>query len=420
MLNTNKIAPCQVSLAAVYSPVPRDLDILNVLVIHRHGDRAQLSKTLGSKYPISEKVTSIWNSLLPTERTRRAMLLAADPAEEMIVIDDQIDLHATLYAGWDNVHYPYAQLTEVGANQMIEVGKELRKRYLCSDVFPTAQVEDLHRSIYCRSTTMCRTSQSLRCLLVGLCDIDPDQLGEENIRPVKLRGLPRIIKRPFEEETLFPQGGSSAMIERRNVIYPPELIRNSIPEYVKFESRVKDTLGLPGKVNWATVMEVLHCHSVHNIKHFDDCITPADIEKATEIAAWHWGVLYQVSVLHFWTQPFQWPTSFCVSVSNCSFLHNRQDKILNKLAIGRFLWDMMVDLRCAMGDATAAGLSRTGPSTAAAERDSTVNKTMLIYSGHDSTLVPVLYALGVQDGELLKYDSYFCVVLFYSAIFMIL
>lgn len=59
---------------------------------------------------------------------------------------------------------------------------------------------------------------------------------------------------------------------------------------------------------------------------------------------------------------------------------------------------MLVDLRSALGENTA-GLTRTGPSTAAAEEAGAANKGLLIYSGHDSTLVPVLCALGIYDGN---------------------
>lgn len=95
------------------------------------------------------------------------------------------------------------------------------------------------------------------------------------------------------------------------------------------------------------------------------------------------------------------------------FLSCTQDKILNKLAIGRFLWDMMVDLCTAMGHSSAAALSRTGPSTQVQERTAAANKSMLIYSGHDSTLVPVLCALGLYDGEKV-YCSYLLFFIFYA------
>ena len=69
-----------------------------------------------------------------------------------------------------------------------------------------------------------------------------------------------------------------------------------------------------------------------------------------------------------------------------SLLLLSQDKILGRLAIGRFLWDMMVDLRTALGESTA-GLARTAASTAAVEKEGVAGNGMLLYTGHDCRAV---------------------------------
>jgi hypothetical protein len=114
---------------ALHHPVPAPFRLQKVVVIHRHGDRAQIAKFLGTRSPVSEHVAAKWKLALPTDRTCRAMMLAAQPETPALATGGSIDIHHTLYSGWDKINYPYAQLTEVGSNQMAGVGKELRMRY---------------------------------------------------------------------------------------------------------------------------------------------------------------------------------------------------------------------------------------------------------------------------------------------------
>ena len=278
--------------ASRYSPLPAGFELRKVVVIHRHGDRAQISRSLGEKYPESKDLTAKWHSLLPTEQTCRAMLSAAHQGKALVVDSHNVvDVKQSLYAGWDKVRFPYAQLTQVGFQQMSAVGKELRSRYV--GTLLTGDIRRDSGAIYCRSTNMCRTSQSLRSLLVGLFEINP---GEHNavISPEHLQGLPKINTLHFEQENMFPQGGR-AMVHRKSIIFPPELPLRCVPNYAMTETRMRRLLGIPSPkpINWLTVMEVLHCHRTHGIKHIEG-LTAEDLRKATEIAAWHEGVLYKV------------------------------------------------------------------------------------------------------------------------------
>jgi hypothetical protein len=72
---------------------------------------------------------------------------------------------------------------------------------------------------------------------------------------------------------------------------------------------------------------------------------------------------------------------------------------LNKLAIGRFIHDLLADVKGAMGSAGAAIVTSSNiQSTCPIEQEYAKNKNVLVYSGHDSTLVPVLCAMGLYDG----------------------
>lgn len=184
---------------------------------------------------------------------------------------------------------PYAQLTDLGSQQLVSVGKELRERY--NHILPR-KIDEARNGIFCRSTNTCRTGQSLRSLLVGMFDIDPDAAPDE-IKPASLQHLPRIHVRPYTLENLYPQGGGPAMIHRRSQIYPPGLEERVLPGYATDEARAQDLFRFADKVNWVVVMEVLKCHAAHNIKHIKGA-TLEDLETAEQISAWHWGVLYKV------------------------------------------------------------------------------------------------------------------------------
>jgi hypothetical protein len=122
--------------------------------------------------------------------------------------------------------------------------------------------------------------------------INPDQ-HITSITAADLANRPKIIVRPFDRETLYPNEGASAMAHRRNVIFPPHLGEMTFPYYAALEARLKETLGIEEHVNWQRVMEVLHCHRTHGIKYIEG-ISDEDYERIAEISAWHWGVLYKV------------------------------------------------------------------------------------------------------------------------------
>lgn len=179
-------------------------------------------------------------------------------------------------------------LTDMGFNQLQEVGRAIKKRYsinLLSNV--TLNPASF---FYCRSTNFCRTLMSLRALLSGLLEDRSELPGNQ---------LPKIFTRPKSEENLFPQadGPCPAMAERRNIIFGKDLLSKSISWYDDFEQRIRSLLGFEEKVNWLTVKEVLTCYEVHG-HDLPDGIHTGDIQKATKIAGFIWGALYKVELLN--------------------------------------------------------------------------------------------------------------------------
>ena len=111
-------------------------------------------------------------------------------------------------------------------------------------------------------------------------------------------------------------------------------------------------------------------------------ISESDADRVTDLAGWMWGTMYQ-------------------------------DDMLNRLAIGRFLRELLDVMHPAVHD-----LPTPAPSSPFAflshkkhidiPVEQTSHAKMMIFSGHDSTLVPVLCALGIYEGT--STSCFFCLI----------
>lgn len=225
--------------------VPHHLLLQNVIIFTRHGDRSQISKSIGQNYPENDYITNQWKTKLPSESITQKL-------KSVAIFHSEEDHHDEIYAGWDHVNSPYGMLTHAGSEQLINVGSVFRKRY---EHLLTSNFSD---SIYTRSTNLCRTILSLRSLLKGF-------LPDDELHPSK---VPKIVKRLRTLETLYPQadGACPALAERRKEILGKNYLSEAIHEYDNFENKIKGIFGYSTAVNWLEVKEVLTCHLLHGIK----------------------------------------------------------------------------------------------------------------------------------------------------------
>lgn len=218
----------------------------------------------GPSFPETSDIKDIWNAKLPIKTTMQKMAAAAHiPHEEF----HANELKNLIYTGWDEKNIPYGHLTELGANQLINFGKELRRRYLGTVLLPDDGNQDISSLLYCRSTNFCRTMQSLRSLLSGLLEID-DTHYPPSAKHTKNKGLlPTILSRAKHEETMFPNadGPCQAMMERRTEIFSDNLMETSIPGYLELEQKMKDILGYTDSVKWLPIKEILTCYEAHSL-----------------------------------------------------------------------------------------------------------------------------------------------------------
>jgi hypothetical protein len=154
----------------------------------------------------------IWDSKLPSLDSMSAMASAAHIHPDLI----SSPLKDVLFTGWDAKNIPYGQLTELGSNQLVAVGTELRSRYI-GTLLPENN-SDLSSIMYCRSTNFCRTVQSLRSLLSGLIYSSTNNCDDTHSG---IMSLPTIVYKAKDKETMFPaaDGPCRAMTERKVHVY---------------------------------------------------------------------------------------------------------------------------------------------------------------------------------------------------------
>ena len=194
--------------------------------------------------------------------------------------------------------------------------------------------------ILCRSTSFCRTIQSLRSILVGFLDITA---------AFESMDIPDIHTRAKPMETMYPQADQPcrALCHRRSKLLGNNFVSKNWDAFHEMESKFEAAgCTTAGQLNWFTIRDVLVARRSHGMP-LPPGITQADIERLNAFSGWLWGIVFK-------------------------------DRILNTLAIGRFLGEMLRDI-----EASLEGKS---------------SHSMLMYVGHDSTLVPLLCALGIYEG----------------------
>lgn len=64
--------------------IPQQLDLKSVLIIHRHGDRSQIGRSLGPSFPESDETAKFWHSKMPDDVQLQKMKLCAKVSESVV------------------------------------------------------------------------------------------------------------------------------------------------------------------------------------------------------------------------------------------------------------------------------------------------------------------------------------------------
>ena len=340
------------------APDGAELELVQAVVVHRHGDRTPIAKHAG-KFHQTDDLEEFW-------RTR---VSPADVIERWGRLNvDATKTHLEKTAS-DRYTYPNGHLTVLGANQLRRVGSELRERYIGDLGFLPSDLPSDHSGsgaplVYTRSTRIPRTVQSLQNLLLGLYPEDhrPRDAASQTQGTIVIETQPK--------DSDYMTGMSEKRCPRiKALMQDPQLPKNLADLVARLnkvlgESGNVETEGLAGSKSqlidrWIHLGDIGTCHAAHRLDQPLN-ISASDLVQVQEYNAWMWGRRLEESVE------------------------------LNALAIGGFLKDMLQ----VFAD-TVAGKAEPGSSA----------PKLAVFSGHDSTLFPILTALGAFNGHWPPYAS---------------
>jgi len=330
--------------------VPENGVLRQVIVVHRHGDRTPIGKRLGKKIVVeSEDLQEIddsefWRSKLPKDNVVRKLYTRFGFTSIDLLIDE-------------NNGSIRGKLTQKGFDELNALGKRLRERYYDRLHFLDPSLNDHNKHlVYLRSTPMSRCVRSELCILSGLFS---DEDGPCKV-PILL-GNPNPSN-PWSRETMWPSN--------RMCKYQMDLIRASRKTWRRndeldaLREKLVDVVG-PAlgfqegeRVRLGSTMEISHCYSEHG---FTRNIPLNNVEDVVEKLQHY-----------FWSSKVNGLTKTTLP--------------LLRITIGRLLNELFEKM----------SESIESPET---------SPKWCQFSGHDSTMIPLMVSLGLYDAGWPQYGA---------------
>lgn len=234
------------------------------------------------------------------------------------------------------------ELTRLGQIQARELGDWLRRRYISRLRFMPTEYDP--RILYCRTTNYSRTISTLQGVLTGLYP----ELKE----PVP------VLTTEEMDEILF---GNAEACERLTALIKEMAIKAKTDPVTRdleiLQNQIRDALDLgpTDRIDFLDLHDAVTTMLTHNKPLPERMRNPGILKKIEEHAAKRFSM-------------------FVVG------LNPRDDQQVLRLGMGRLLYLMLLRMR------EAGSKSSNEP-------------RMFLYSGHDSTIMPLLGALGVQTDD---------------------
>lgn len=322
--------------------VPTNLQLKQVVIICRHGDRAPVSRNLGTVLKDGPDATSLWTSKLPHKTDLDAWNEAFPPR----VLGDNC---GRTIEEITQAEGPWGQLTSRGAEELGLVGKGLRSVLDGGgggkQLFPDG-LEAEKSSIFVRCTHLKRTHQSSQNLLMGL----------------GLSGGVDLHVRPSERETLYPNSKNTGL--RQAEIIAQANAENNWPGQEELARKTAEMFGIAeDTLKWTVAREVVTCYEAHGVPLPPGAISSGLVQNVVDFTGWMWG---------------RW-------------FNNRE---MTRISLGPFVAEVL-SVMGIVGE--CAGVPEAGIAC---------TPKLAIFSGHDSTLVPVLCALKLYHDDWPTYASY--------------
>jgi len=323
--------------------IPAAYMLKKVVVVHRHGDRTPVCARIGDKY-FHTNYLSFWQERIPSAETSEK-LNQFNPWVNPDRIKKWGGRNKEESKKKDTLH---GVLTQRGVEQMEAVGAALRNRYVDEYKFLPA-VLDPADILGARCTPIYRCHMSLASLLTGL-------YPNEN----RTADKPAIVITSRDSTTETMWGGHTCeMAMTMSTDSSTEFLEENKAGLEKTQKAVEDAFGIDvtkdieegniftsSRHSWLFIGEVLTCFKAYGYQPFElpDWVMP----KVGEIR----------------DQVF--------------FHKHRTQPTLNPLVSGRLLAEITKYL--ASAEIVGAG-------------------KIAFFSGHDTTLIPLLFSLGIADDE---------------------
>eukprot|EP00282_Hemiselmis_andersenii_P005751 CAMPEP_0114141220 /NCGR_PEP_ID=MMETSP0043_2-20121206/17796_1 /TAXON_ID=464988 /ORGANISM="Hemiselmis andersenii, Strain CCMP644" /LENGTH=448 /DNA_ID=CAMNT_0001235355 /DNA_START=49 /DNA_END=1395 /DNA_ORIENTATION=- len=329
------------------------LVLRQVVVVHRHGDRTPLSLKIGD-WEQSRELEEFWGGRLPSQDTlKRWGELNIDPTGTNLKPRGESS----------STSWPYGHLTMLGADQLRTLGSRLRERYvgLLSFLPPTLSPNATSSTLQVRSTRYPRTINSVINLLLGLYPADARETDPET------GARATVVVHSEAKADDYLDGGSENTCPRLKELREKLDKSLSVPRrFADAQAKVRAAMTREGapltNVSFIRASEVSICHRSHGLP-MPGGLPAAVVRDVTDYNAWIYG-----------------QRGASVEIS--------------RLGIGPLLSDIG-------GGFDAASAGREAP-------------LMRVFSGHDSTLMPLLVALGGYDDLWPPYASHVSLELLYD------
>ena len=256
--------------------------VLQATLIHRHGDRSPITPC-GSE--------TFWSGRLPSREMlgQLARKFPTAPAASCNVSEH-------FAAGKP----PYGQLSQLGVDQLVAVGMQLRSRLGWDGVQHPASISSSGEPLLqCFSTPFSRTIQSAQALLSGLVSGAEHGSVQVNTSLGQLL-LPDPSPRHPRQAALEAAFWSSESLQHAHA-QRDELRERVAAELVSAGVvRHLDVFrGSDGAISWNRLAEVGNCLAAHGgggggsaDQQLEMVLARADLQAVVEFAAWRWHTLF--------------------------------------------------------------------------------------------------------------------------------
>ena len=317
-----------------------------VIVVHRHGDRTPITENIGTVIR-GEDDREFWASKLPSSTCMEEMCrrFGFDYASDKIYDNARTSSFRDQLRG---------KLTQRGVEDLTTLGGIFRQRYITELGFLDSKLhQNNSKDIFIRTTPLSRCLRSAFSILSGL--YPPSESDDAcTIEVVVGDGNPDLA---WDRETMWPLNRMCKYQKEYKVaadkIIPGELLTRK----EQLEKVLRPMLGVKAeeRMSLTGVMEVLHCRYTHGYPLPENC----DASLVGELKQYQWDLRRQ----------------------------RFNDKEALKLFTGRFLNEVLSHM------------------TQKAEGDDETLPKWLQFSGHDSTMIPLLVALNIEESSWPSYGA---------------